>query len=94
MCTTSSHAYSVAPHRKVTKTPFHPPPPGFIDESILVTMDVLTSEVGLATECPIIEGDASEIVRPDDELRTSGEWKELVLILEVCCWLPIPTATG
>ena len=85
--------YSVAPHCKVTKLPSHPLPPGFIDES-LVVMDVLTSEVGLATECPVIEFDAIEIVRPDDELRTSSEWKELVLILKVCCWLSIPTVTG
>jgi hypothetical protein len=58
-----------------------------------VPMDVLTSEAGLATECPIIECDAIEIIRLDDELRTPDEWKELVLLLKVRYWLPIPVVT-
>ena len=57
-------------------------------------MDVLTSEVAPATECLVVQRDAIETVRPDDELRTSNEWKGLELILEVRCWLPIPAVTG
>ena len=65
-----------------------------MDEGILVTMDVPTSEVGLTIECPVAECDAIEIARSDDELRTPNEWTALVLILKVRCRLPITAVTG
>lgn len=85
--------YSVAPYSKATKLPSHLLPPGFIDEGILVTMDVPTSEVGLTTG-PVTECDAIEIARSDDELRTPGEWTALALSIKVRCRLPIPAVTG